>query len=58
MSSKTNYTVIVEEDGNGGGDDLILPLPAQLLAELGWHTGDTLEWAEHEDGSWSLRKKL
>jgi hypothetical protein len=56
MSAQTNYTVIVEQDG--AGDDLILPLPAQLLDELGWHTGDTLEWTEHIDGSWSLGKKL
>jgi hypothetical protein len=54
MDSETNYTVIVEEDG----DDLILPLPSELLDELGWHTGDTLEWTEHAEGSWSLRKKL
>ena len=54
MDSKTAYTVIVEQDG----DDLILPLPAELLDELGWHTGDTLEWTEQDKGSWSLRKKL
>ena len=54
MNSETVYTVVVEQDG----DDLILPLPPELLDELGWHTGDTLEWTEHSPASWSLRKKL
>lgn len=53
MNSHTNYTAVVEQDG----DDLILPLPTELLAELGWQIGDTLQWTQHDDGSWSLRKK-
>ena len=50
----TILTVIIEEDG----DDLVLPLPDELLTELGWTTGDTLEWLDQSDGTWSLRKKL
>ena len=48
------FTAILEEDG----DDLILPLPEELLDELDWHVGDTLEWTEHGEHSWSIRKKL
>lgn len=48
----SNFTAILEEDG----DDLILPLPEELLDELDWHIGDTLEWTEHTEGMWSLRK--
>jgi len=50
--AESRHTVILEEDG----DDLILPLPTELLDELDWHIGDTLEWTEHSEGSWFLRK--
>jgi hypothetical protein len=52
--SNNTWTAILEEDG----DDLIMPLPQELLDELDWHTGDTLEWTEHSEGGWSLRKKV
>jgi hypothetical protein len=38
------YTVRVEQDPNTG--DLILPIPDELLAEMGWGEGDELEWEE------------
>ena len=47
------FTAILEEDG----DDLILPLPQELLDELDWQIGDTLEWTDQGQGAWSLRKK-
>jgi bifunctional DNA-binding transcriptional regulator/antitoxin component of YhaV-PrlF toxin-antitoxin module len=50
-----NWTVNVEEDPETG--DLILPLPTDLLEEAGWKEGDTLEWRDRGDGSWSLEKK-
>jgi hypothetical protein len=52
--AESRFTAILEEDG----DDLILPLPEELLDELDWHIGDTLEWTEHLEGTWSLRKKV
>ena len=48
------FTAILEEDG----DDLILPLPEDLLEELNWHIGDILEWTDQGEGAWSIRKKL
>jgi len=48
------YTATVEQHG----DELVLLLPPELLTELGWHIGDTIEWTEQGDGSWSLKKKL
>lgn len=48
------YTVALEEDSDTG--ELVLPLPPELLKELGWHTGDTLIWDEKDDGSFILRK--
>ena len=40
----SKYTVRVEQDPNTG--DLILPIPDELLAEVGWGEGDELEWEE------------
>jgi len=58
----TKYTVKVEQDPDTG--DLILPIPDELLAEMGWSEGDELEWEEtlmcEEDGEYpgyTLRKK-
>ena len=42
------------EDENG---DLILPLSDELCAEAGWKIGDTIEWIDNGDGSWTMRKK-
>jgi hypothetical protein len=46
--------VTVEEDPETG--ELILPLPADLLTMQGWIDGDTLEWHDNADGTWSLSK--
>jgi hypothetical protein len=45
-------TVTLIEDG----EDLILPLPANILAETGWLEGDTIRWADNNDGSWTMSK--
>lgn len=46
--------VHLETDENG---DLILPLSDELCAEAGWKIGDTIEWIDNGDGSWTMRKK-
>jgi hypothetical protein len=38
-------------------DDLILDLGDELCREAGWKVGDTLEWIDNKDGTWTLRKK-
>jgi hypothetical protein len=40
----TNYTVLLEEDG----DDLILPIPDEILDQLGWDDGCLLDWSVDE----------
>ena len=50
-----SWTVTLEEDPETG--DLILPFTNEILEELGWKEGDTLEWVDNKDGSWSLVKK-
>lgn len=49
-----HWTVTVEEDPETG--DLILPLPEDMLKLQGWGEGDTLEWIDNGDGSWTLQK--
>jgi len=36
-------------------DEGVLKLPDDLIEELGWKLGDTLEWIDNEDGTWTLR---
>jgi bifunctional DNA-binding transcriptional regulator/antitoxin component of YhaV-PrlF toxin-antitoxin module len=48
------YTVETFADENG---DIILPLPLEVLEELGWDEGTTLEWKDNGNGSFSLKKK-
>ena len=50
------YTVTVEEDPDTG--DLVLPLPTDLLNQMGWDIGDDLVWNDNFNGSFSLSKKV
>ena len=52
---KTSWTVTVEEADDGSGD-LVMPLPQDFLDQQGWVEGDTLDWKDNEDGSWTLSK--
>jgi hypothetical protein len=49
-----SWTITVEEDPETG--ELILPLPQEMLDLQGWKEGDSLEWIDNNDGSWSLSK--
>jgi hypothetical protein len=46
------WTAYLEQDG----DDLILPIPDEVLEELNWKEGDVLIWDIKPDGSIILRK--
>ena len=48
------WTIEVKEDPETG--EAILPLPPDLLDKVNWKDGDTLEWIDNNDGSWSLVK--
>jgi len=37
---------------------LILPLSDDILKEVGWETGDTIDWIDNKDGSWTMKKKI
>jgi len=48
------YTATVDEDPVTG--DLYIPLPKELLQELGWSPDDTIHWIEEPNGTWRLTK--
>lgn len=50
------YTLEVQVDPETG--DQILEFPDSLMEEAGWKEGDTIEWVDNKDGSWTLRKLL
>ena len=50
-----SYIITLEKDPETG--DLILPLPEKLMEETGWKTGDTLDWKDNGDGTFSMTKQ-
>lgn len=54
-STVITYEVITQEDPETG--DLLLPLPPELLNEMGWGENDVLDINQDEQGRWILTKK-
>jgi hypothetical protein len=50
--SSNIFTVKLIEDG----EDLILPIPDEILKELDLQEGDVLNWIDKGDGTFSLTK--
>jgi bifunctional DNA-binding transcriptional regulator/antitoxin component of YhaV-PrlF toxin-antitoxin module len=50
MDTLKNETRVLQVDEDG-----VLKLPDDLIEELGWKLGDTLEWIDNENGTWTLR---
>lgn len=46
------YTATVDE----GDGELLLNLPDEMLEELGWEVGTTIEWIDIGDGRWMIRR--
>jgi len=53
MENKT-WTLSVEEGEDG---DQYITLPEEVLQQLNLREGDTVEWIDNKDGSWTLMKK-
>ena len=49
-------TVQVLEDPDDP-ENLLLDLGQEICDRLGWHPGDSLDWHDNKDGSWTLSKK-
>ena len=54
-SMPKTWTVVLDEDLETG--ELLLPLPDELIASLGWKEGDNLVWDVRTDGSIGLSKQ-
>lgn len=48
------YEVITQEDPETG--DLIIPIPPQVLLQLGWKEGDEIKFDVDKDGKVYVRK--
>jgi len=51
MKKKPHILEIKEQDGYQ-----YIELPDSLLKKMGWKIGDTIDWQDNKDGSWSLLK--
>lgn len=52
-NQNTTYTVTLDEDG----EDLILPIPDEIMDRLGWDDNSLIEWdVNEEDNTIILRK--
>lgn len=40
----------------GEGEDLFLTLPDEMLEEMGWEVGTTIEWIDIGNDKWMIRK--
>jgi hypothetical protein len=56
MTKQTHWIVELEEDPDTG--DLMMPLPPEMLKDLGWVIGDTLTWKIDGAGEISLSKQV
>jgi hypothetical protein len=54
IMSSSHYVVSLEEDPETG--DLLLPLPVDLLNQMGWTEGTELWWDVDEQGKITLKK--
>jgi hypothetical protein len=53
MPAKWTVTLVENPDNP---DEMIMPLPQDLLDTQGWTEGDTLDWSDNNDGTWTLTK--
>lgn len=51
-TQNTSFTVTLDEDG----DDLIMPIPEQILQKLDWNEGDELEWIPQDNNTFIIKK--
>jgi hypothetical protein len=51
--NKNRWEITLQEDPET--KDLILPLSDEILKEFGWKIGDTIQWTDNKNGTWSLK---
>lgn len=54
----THYSFIrtLVDDPDHPGEMLLLDLGEEVCKYLGWKEGDTLEWIDNKDGTWTIKK--
>ena len=55
MHFKLSFIPVIVDPDNS--NELALKLPDTLCESQGWEIGDTLEWTDNNDGSWTLKKQ-
>jgi len=50
----TTYTVTLDEDG----EDVILPIPDEVMDRLGWEDGCVIEWLVDEEENTVIIRKV
>lgn len=55
MTQPVSFECKVIEDPEAPGE-LMLDLGNEVCDRLGWSPGDTLQWENNGDGSWTLKK--
>ena len=51
MKKKPHILEVKEQNGYQ-----YIELPDSLMEKMGWKIGDTIDWQDNKDGSWSLIK--
>jgi hypothetical protein len=51
----TMYEVIVQEDPENG--ELLIPLPPELMTQMGWKEGDTFDFNQDDEGRIIIMKR-
>ena len=54
MTRYDHCTMLVEDPEHPG--EILLDLGPELIKYLGWKPGDTVEWIDNKDGTWTIKK--
>ena len=52
-SLQKSWIVDVQEDTEGH----FIQFTEEMLEQTGWKIGDTLEWIDNKNGTWSIKRK-
>ena len=52
IASKWTAEVLTDKDG-----EFFIEFSEEFLREIDWKEGDTIEWIDNHDGSFTLKKK-
>lgn len=56
ISNHCGISMIVEIEEDKKTGDLVLPIPDEILKHINADIGDTLEFIDNEDGTFTIRK--